>query len=135
MTSEAPCAYGVDCEQLAKILMQHLVQTHHLRDQLPTYPTDLQLQLLGLSQALNKLHSWLELSPAFFTEEHVTTLQACLDDCSLVAAEFGKELGGLNAVCTGKHETKDLGEIFRAYELKFHPHVLSFYIYLRAVRW
>jgi hypothetical protein len=128
MASEAPRAYVADCERLAKTILQHLVHTHYLREELPAYPADLQLQLLGLSQALNKLHSWLEQSPILFTEQHVTTFQAHLEGCSAVSEEFGKELGATHAV-------KNWGEVFRTYELKFHPHVLSFYVYLQAVRW
>ena len=135
MAIEAPCGYLVDCERLAKTLLQHLIRTHYLRDQLPTYPADLQLQLLGLSQTLNKLHSWLEQSPTLFTDEHVATFQARIDGCSLVSEEFGKELGEPHAVGTTNDERRNWVEVFRTYELKFHPHVLSFYVYLRAVRW
>jgi len=135
MTFEAPRVYLADCERLAKTILQHLIHTHYLREQLPAYPADLQLQLLGLSQTLNKLHSWLEQSPALFTEEHVTTFQAHLDGCSSVSEEFGKELGSQHVVATTNDEKKNWGEVFRTYELKFHPHVLSFYVYLQAVRW
>jgi hypothetical protein len=135
MAFEEPCAYLVDCERLAKTLLQHLIHTHHLKDQLPAYPADLQLQLLGLSQTLNNLHSWLQQSSALFTEEHITTFQTYLDSCSLVSEEFGKELGSPHAVGTTGDEKKNWGEVFHTYELKFHPHVLSFYVYLQAARW
>lgn len=135
MALEARCAYLVDCERLAQTLLQHLIQTHYLRDKLPAYPADLQFQLLGLSQTLNKIHSWLEQFPALFTEEHVATFQAHLDSCSLVTEEFGKELGEPHAVGATNDEKKNWGEVFHTYELKFHPHVLSFYVYLQAVRW
>jgi hypothetical protein len=135
MAFEAPRAYLADCERLAKTILQHLVHTHYLREQLPAYPADLQLQLLGLSQTLNKLHSWLEQDPTLFTEEHVTIFQTHLEGCSAVSEEFGKELGGPHAEGSINDEKKNWGEVFRSYELKFHPHVLSFYVYLQAVRW
>jgi hypothetical protein len=135
MACGVPCSYLVDCERLATTILQHLIHTHYLKDKLPAYPADLQLQLLGLSQTLNKLHSWLEQFPSLFTEEHVTTFQTCLDGCSLISEEFGKELGEPHAVATTNDEKKNWGEIFHTYELKFHPHVLSFYVYLQALRW
>jgi hypothetical protein len=135
MASEAPISCTVECERLANTLLQHLVRTHHLKDQLPTYPADLQFQLLGLSQALSKLHSWLEQSHALLTDGHVTHFQECLDSCSSTAEEFGKELDNSNATDAENGEKKKWGGVFRTYELKFHPHILSFYVYLRAFRW
>lgn len=135
MALETPRTHLLDCESLAKTLLQHLVHTHYLREQLPAYPADLQLQLLGLSQTLNKLHSWLEQSPAPFTDEHVAAFQAHLDGCSVLSDEFGKELGEPHAICTTNDGKKDWSEVFRNYELKFHPHVLFFYVYLQALRW
>jgi hypothetical protein len=131
MALETPRSYLAGCEQLAKILLQRLVDTHYLREKLPAYPADLQLQLLGLSRTLDKLHTWLEQVPSLFTEEHVTTFQAHLDDCLSVSEEFGKELVGPHAV----DENRNWVEVFRTYELKFHPHMLSFYVYLQAIRW
>ena len=135
MTSEAPIPCTLECEQLANTLLQHLVHTHHLKDQLPTYPANLQFQLLGLSRALSKLHLWLEQSHVLLTDERVTHFQECLDSCSSTAEEFGKELDISNAAGAENGEKKKWGEVFRTYELKFHPHILSFYVYLRAFRW
>ena len=137
MTSKVTSSCTVEGKQLANTLLQHLVRTHYLKDQLSTYPAGLQFQLLGLSQALSKLHSWLwlEQSHVFLTDEHERHFQECLDSCSSTAEEFGKELDNSNATDAENGERKKWGEVFRTYELKFHPHILSFYAYLRASRW
>jgi hypothetical protein len=135
MASEAIISCTVECERLAKTILQHLVRTHHLKDQLPIYPADLQFRLLGLSQALRKLHSWLKQSHVLLADEHVTHIQECLGGCSSTADEFGKELDNSNATDAGNDGKKKWGEVFHTYELKFHPHTLSFYVYLRAFRW
>ena len=135
MASKATSSCTVGGERLANTLLRHLVRTHNLKDQLPTYPAGLQYQLLGLSQALSRLHSWLKESHVLLTDDHIKHFQECLDSCSSTAEEFGKELDNSNAANAETVEKKKWGEVFYTYELKFHPYMLSFYVYLRASRW